>query len=213
MRRVLRVGGVILILLTVLLAGRLGSETRPKPEPRSRIALVNLAQVSKGYAKVADFTAVKKQLVKPFEVKIKDLKEQIEAHLKALEKKDLAEETRSQHEKKLKERQQKMADLTSEASQILARKNAEQLVLVYKDVLAAAQRHAKTHGIDLVLQYSDLPADAADFFSPVNVARKVELGAAFPLVIAPGLDITQDILTDLNDAYRKEKSRPGSEEP
>ncbi len=61
------------------------------------------------------------------------------------------------------------------------------------------------HGFDLVVHYNDVPADSAEFFSPVNVSRKIQAGAFIPLYIAPGMDITQEVVTALNETYRKRK--------
>lgn len=205
MRSVLRAGCLVLILGTAALVGRSSSEPRPEPGPRNRVALVNLAVIYKDYAKAIDFGKETKAILKPYEEKLKELKEQIEAHKKALAQKDLAADDRSQHETNFKARQKELEKLSSEAQGKLAKKNEQQVPIVYKDALDAVERYAKAHDIDLVLHYNDLPADTPEFLGYANISRKLQGGATIPMYVASGVDITKEVLASLNEAYRKEK--------
>ncbi len=205
MRNMLQTGCLLVLLATVVLAGRSGSEPRPATSPGTRIALVNLALVYKDYAKAVEFGKETKAALQPFEDQIKELKEQIEAHKKALEQKDLAADLRNEHETKLKARQKQMAKVSNDAQVQFAKKNEEQYPIIYKDALEAAQGYARANGIDLVLHYSDVPADKKEFLSFANVGQKVQTRACMPMYVGPGVDITKEVLALLNEAYRKEK--------
>ncbi len=171
--------------------------------PQTRIALINLSQVFKGYTKVTNFANENKALLQPYQDKAKTIQLQIEAHTKELEKKDLAESKRIETEKNLKAWQRQMEDLSNDAKLVFAKKNEEQMLIVYKEVMDVAQRYAGAHGYELVMQYNDVPTNSPEFYSGGNVARKLQAGACIPMYIAPGLDITQGVVDTLNAAQNR----------
>ncbi len=57
-----------------------------------------------------------------------------------------------------------------------------------------------------MLHYNDLPAGSPEFYSGFNVSRKIQNGSLFPLYVAPGVDITKELVDTLNESYRKSKS-------
>jgi len=203
MKSMLRAVCLFLVFGALVFVGRLGSEPKPPPAPKTRIGLINLGQVFRDYAKVVTFAKEKQELLKPYEEKAKDLKEQIDAHTKTLEQKDLTEESRAQHQKKLKARQRDLEDLTNEYKLEFAKKSEEQMSRFYKDVTETAQRYARANDLDLVMHYNDVPADSPEFYSGANVSRKIQSGTLFPMYSAPGMDITKEIVAALNDNHRK----------
>jgi Skp family chaperone for outer membrane proteins len=201
MRNMLRTGGVLLVFGMVALVGRSLSETKPEPAPRTRIALVNLAEVSKAYSKVHAYSTENKKLMEPYSEKAKEIQGHIVTLVKALEDKELPIETREDLEKKLKVYQRKLDEVSHDAKMLYAKKDEEQMVIVYKEIMEAAQHYARKHDIDLVMHYNDVPPDQPDFYSPVNVSRKIHAGACIPMVIAPGMDISKTITAELNKKY------------
>jgi Skp family chaperone for outer membrane proteins len=174
---------------------------------RTKIGLINLMEVLKTYTKVADFNNANKAMLEPYQAKAKELQEKVEELNKLKEDKGLSEERRTQIEKKLRTAQRQWEDLQVEAKQVFAKKDEEQMLVVYKEVMAEAERYAKAHGLELVMHYNDLPPDSADYFSPGNVRRKLQVGATIPMYIAPGLDITKEIVAILNARVGKEKEK------
>ena len=83
---------------------------------------------------------------------------------------------------------------------------------LYKEMQAAVAKHAEAEGIDVVIAYGDAPVQTADDFA--NVKRRmhaIDIGAGILFYARPGLDITDAIVTRLNDAYRateKKKTAP-----
>ena len=71
-----------------------------------------------------------------------------------------------------------------------------------KHVLAVdmAQRYAASQGIELVLHFNDADekTQPAEFWSPANVARKMQAGACMPLYITQGMDISEALVGMLN---------------
>src|SRR5207249_4759439 len=100
----------------------------------------------------------------------------------------------------------------AEAKKGLGRKSDEQMVILYKEVREACARYAKGNDIEMVMHYNDALAGAPEFDSAANVARKMQAGAFMPMYITPGLDISEEILTLLNNARRDgEPRRPDAE--
>jgi len=182
----------------------LGQAQNPAPPgggaPQTRVALINLAQVFKGYNKVTNFANDNKAMLQPYQDKAKTIQQQIELHTKELEKKDLMEAKRVEYEKNLKAYQRQMEDLSNDAKLLFSKKNEEQMLIVYKEVMEMAQRYAAAHGFELVMHYNDVPMTSSDFYSAGNVSRKIQAGACIPMYIHPGLDITQGVVDTLNGA-------------
>lgn len=170
----------------------------------SRIALVNLAQVFKNYSKVASFSDENKQYLKPLQEKAKSIAAQIEVHEKELQKKELPEATRTQYEKNLVYYKRQMEDITNDAKMQFTKKNEEQMVVVYREISDYVERYAVSQGFDLVMHFNDVPREMQqDFFSPVNVSRKIQAGACIPMYIKPGVDVTKNVTDLLNESYKR----------
>ncbi len=206
MRSLVRNGGVLLIVGLLVFAGMSLSQPKPPAQaPRTRIGLINLARLFREYQKVVKYSADNKKLLKPFEEKSGEIKHNAETLVKELDKKDLAEDKRAEFEKKLKECHRQMEEVNHEAKMLLTKKNEEQMVLVFKDVTAAARRWAKAHDIDLVMHYSDMSPEDPEYYSPGNIDRKIQARGLVPDFIAPGMDITRDVVADLNQRLREGK--------
>jgi Skp family chaperone for outer membrane proteins len=170
-------------------------------QPTTRIALINLAQVFKGYQKVQAFSAENKKMLEPYSDKAKGVQAQIEAWTKELEKKDLVEAKRVEAEKCIVTYKRQMEDLSNDAKMAYAKANETQMLIVYKEVMDAAQRIALSHGYELVMHFNDVAANSPDYYNPANVSRKIQAGACIPMYIAPGMEITSQVVTNLNTAY------------
>ncbi len=107
-------------------------------------------------------------------------------------------------EKKLKQLKRDLEDNTTDAKNGLTKKSDDMVVILYKEVHSAAQRYAKAHDLELVLHYNDADdkTEPASFWSSANVARKMQAGACVPLYIAPGMDISLEIVAAMNDGLR-----------
>jgi len=172
-------------------------------EPRTRIALVNLAQVIKSYQKVITFQQEVKGLLTPYQDKAKGIQQQIEAHTKELQKTDLQPPNREQLEKNLRAYQRQLEDLNNDAKAFWAKKNDEQMLILYKEVMDATQRYAVSHSFELVVHYNDATPEMPEYWHPGNVARKIQAGACIPMYIHPGMEITKPIVDTLNEAFRR----------
>jgi Skp family chaperone for outer membrane proteins len=170
--------------------------------PQTKVALLNLMQVIKNYGKFTNFQNEVKTLLQPYQDRDKAIKQQIEAHTKELQKPDLQPAQREQFEKNLKAYQRQLEDNSNDAKMVLAKKNDEQMLILYKEVADASQRYAASHGFEMVLHFNDADPATPDYWSPMNVARKMQAGSCMPLYVANGLDITKEIVAYLNSNYR-----------
>jgi Skp family chaperone for outer membrane proteins len=204
MRKLLCVGGACLLLGLGLLAGRSWSAAKPAPpRPRSHVGLLNLAYVIKKYDRYSSIQAELKEAVSRYQETDSKLKEELEAVRKEAAL-TANVERREELEQKGKELMRSIEDNKARAQKELTRKHEDHLRVLYKDVQATAEKVAVSRGFEMVLHFNDTD-NAKDYWSPPNVARKVQAGALMPLYHVPGVDISKEVVALLNETYRDRK--------
>jgi Skp family chaperone for outer membrane proteins len=165
----------------------------------TRIAVLNLSYVIKNYLKYQHFNEEMKGIVEPFNKKHMELQQKLEDL-----KKQAAALTRQTQpgqgeeiEKQGRDIQRQMEDNKTEAQLKIQKRSDEEMRIIYLDIYTAVQGYAASHRYDLVLHYNDA-ITKEDFLSAQNIARKLNTGALMPLISAPNLDISQDIVNLLN---------------
>lgn len=170
-------------------------------EPRTRIALLNLAYVIKNYEKTTVFQSEIKLEFKKYEERAQFKTKQIEELQKhAADAKTTPDQKEADQREYLKLKRE-IEDINSEAKQILGKKTDEQMVILYRDIQDAAARYAVAHNYEAVFHYIDAITQA-DYFSPGAIVRKIQQPGLMPLYQTPGLDISQQVVMSLNAAYR-----------
>ena len=201
MRAMLRTGGFVVALAAAIGVGRLWAEDKgkkaAKPAPRTRIALLNLTYVIKNYSKYNEFQEEIKDTVKPFQEKDAELRARGAILNAEAQELGLSEEKKERLETRLKKMKQQMEDNNAEAKKVLGKKTDAEMKILYSDVQEAAQNYATAHNFEMVLHYNDA-VTKEDYFSPMNISRKVQTSALMPLYAAPGLDISTEIVNWLN---------------
>jgi Skp family chaperone for outer membrane proteins len=196
--------GVIALGVAVYVGSRLFAQP-PAPqagaEPRTRIALVNLGHVIKNYRKFSQFQEELKKVVEPYQLKDKNFKGQIEAHMKALQDPAKSQAEKEILQKNLTTYQRQAEDNANEVKVLVLKKNDDFMVIMYREVQDVAQRYAVSHNFELVLHYNDALPGTPDYYTPANVARKMQAGACVPLYAANGMDISNQLIQTLNGAY------------
>lgn len=178
--------------------------TRPAvAEPRTRVALLNLAYVIKNYKKWEGFQAEIKANFKDFELKVQAKQKMMEDYAKQIQdpKSTATADQKEAYAKEITKLKREIEDINNEAKGYLGTKSDNQMVILYKEVQDAAQRYAVAHNYEMVLHYTDAVTQQ-DYYSPANIARKLQAGALMPLYATPGLDISQEVVIALNSAYR-----------
>jgi Skp family chaperone for outer membrane proteins len=168
----------------------------PSTEPQIKAAVLNLSYVIKNYKKWKDFQEEYKKKLEGYDDQLKSMK-------KAYDEKDqLARTTEDAAARKaliedLENLSNRMKEITDEGKKVLADIETKQFSEIYKEVKVAAERHSKAHGIEIVMHYNDGTTED-EVNNPNNVGRKMGQGALFPLYVAPGVDISKEVLAALN---------------
>lgn len=207
MKTVFRMGSLILVAAIVLGASRLWAENKEKkPAPRTRIGVLNLTFVIKNYNKYNRFQEEIKGIIEPFQRRDTELRAQLEKLRAQAEKPSLVpakgedsdEQSRKEDiEERAKKIQQQLEDNSQKAKKTLGKRSDKEMQSLFKDVQDAVERYAIAHDLDLVMHYNDA-VTKEDFLSAQNIARKLNTGALMPIYTASSIDITTDIVTDLN---------------
>ena len=200
MKKTVFAAGLVLALGVLCYVGQLWAQqnqpAQATPAPRTHVALLNLTYVIKNYAKYASFQSEMKKLIEPFQNTDTQYRKEAEELSKQVTPTTTADK-RAEIEKKLKDIQRKVEDNNAEAKIVLGKKTDDEMKIVYMDVVAAAQGYATSHDFDLVLHYNDA-VTKEDYFSAPNISRKLQSGALMPLYAAPGMDISQEVVSLLN---------------
>ena len=193
------VAGVVTLGLALYAGSRLTADPGGAAPPTMKVRMVNLQYVIKNYKRTEALRAEHTELFKQYDDQIKKIKELIEGRTAQLQKPEFADK-RDAIEKEIKRLQREMQDKTEEARTALDKKQGDLIVLVYKEVEEAVKTYAHSAGLEMVFHYNDAVAES-DRGSAANIARKMSAGACMPMFLAPGLDISQDIVNALNAKY------------
>jgi Skp family chaperone for outer membrane proteins len=209
-RTVAIVAGVVTLGLALYVGSRLGAQTgtpaEAAPAPTMRLRMVNLSYVIKNYRRTDLLRAEHTELFKQYDNQINEIKKLIEVRTKQAQDPQFAEK-REALEKEVKRLTREMQDKTEEARVALDKKQGDLIVLVYKEVDEAVRTFARQSNIELVLHYNDAVLES-DRMSAPNIARKMSAGACMPMFMAPGLDISQEIVNALNAKFPVTTSAP-----
>jgi Skp family chaperone for outer membrane proteins len=203
-RTVAIVAGILTLGVAVYVGSRLGAQsttggTASYKAPVTKVGIVNLSLVIQKYNKwlyfkdeyERDFKAAM-EAIKPKGLQVEKQKKDIELEVNQTNRESMT--------KTLKVLERELQDMQEEAQNKLAKKNADEFVVLYREVEAAVKNYATHAGIELVMHYNDAP-DYRDMYTPRNVARKMSSPGCMPLYMAPGIDISEQVIVDLNRAY------------
>ncbi|MBY0230796.1 MAG: OmpH family outer membrane protein [Gemmataceae bacterium] len=195
--------GMLVLGLAIASTARLSAQgTGAAAAPKSKIALFNLTYVLKYYKKFTTFEAELKTAVASYQAVDTDLRKKAEDVQKELAKAGTTPEQREGLEGKIKEFARQAEDNKAAGSKALAKKQEEQLKILFMDVRTVAARYAAAHGYDVVMHYNDAIEDK-DYYSGPNIARKLQAGALMPIFMANGVDISRDLVGTLNQMMEK----------
>lgn len=191
--------GVIALGTAIYASSTLLAQTTgvPATGSKTKVGVVNLTVVIKGYTKFKMYQEQLKREVDPFQTKDLAWKTEGEKLAKEAQQPATTAATRDTIEKRLKELQRLIEDNKAEAQKVLVKAQEAQLVTLYKDVRSVVDRIAVAHGYDLIMHYNDV-TDPAEYWSAPNIARKMQAGAAMPMYIGAGVDISATVLATLN---------------
>jgi Skp family chaperone for outer membrane proteins len=203
--------GVLALAAVVYVGGRLsaqgtgaaGGAPAAAPEPRTRIALVNMAYVFKYSAKWKSFQSELKATYDGYEKQAKLKQAEIDAAVAKVKdsKEPPTQAVKDQVELDVTRLKRDLEDLNKKAKAQLGQMSDDQMGIIFKEVYEAAARYAQAHNYDAVFMYTEA-VDGKDFFNPNNIIAKLQNRACMPLYYAPGMDVSQQIVMTLNASVR-----------
>jgi Skp family chaperone for outer membrane proteins len=185
----------------------------PAPAARplqTRIGLMNMVQVLKHYRKFQALEDNIKKRATELEKSLEPFRtELVRLRSLAQDPKTTAEE-REKIEHRMRQLQVDAQNKEDEAKKELIRMNGDAATMIYKEVEAAVSAYARANNLELVLFYNDAVTEE-DYYHPVNLQRKLTQPAAvMPLFVTPGMDISNQIVNNLNLKYAPTASTTGA---
>jgi Skp family chaperone for outer membrane proteins len=205
-RTVLVLTGLLALLAAVYVGGRLwaqpGTAPAAPPEPRTRIALLNLLYVLEKYERSTALQNELKKSAEPYQAKETAKTAEREALLKEGQGPKCTPERREQIEADIRRIDRERQDNKADYDKLLAKKGDEALKILYREIQDAAQRYAQAHNFELVLHFNDATTPER-YYSAAMIQRKLTPAVCMPLYAVPGMDISQQVVNDLNAGYRR----------
>src|SRR5205085_11776466 len=141
------------------------------PAGPTKIGIVNMAVVLKGYNKFAVYNNEIEKIRLQYDKQEKDLEKLLKDWQDYMTKaKDQAE--RDKAEDAIKTIVRKREDNKNEYAKVRNKKSDEQMVQMYREIEAAVKAYAGPSGYQMVLHYSE-PLTEADIYSAPNIQRKL----------------------------------------
>jgi Skp family chaperone for outer membrane proteins len=205
--------GALVLGASVYVGSSLWAQTGPAPaapasppQPKTRIAFVNLAYILKHYDKVNALTADMKASYQVYERQAKDKKAMMEKYEAENAKPETPAAKREANLVEMTKLKRDIEDINNMAKKALGEKSDANTVTLYQEIQDAAARYAMANNFEMVLQFSDAFTQE-DYSSPMNIMSKMQTRACLPMYYQSGNDISLQVVTNLNDAYKK--ANPG----
>jgi Skp family chaperone for outer membrane proteins len=205
------VAAAMVALGVAIYMGRLGAQNASQngvaPPPQTKIALLNVTSVLKGYEKFKAFQEEMKSAAAGYQKVDADLTHQGEALYKEANTPTTTAERKEAIEQQLKELKRKAEDNKNVGTKALSKRQEQGITTIYLDIYHVAERIAKSRGFEMILQFNDL-TDQREYWSAQNIMRKLQAPGCTPMYWNGGLEITQDVVTTLNSSYKTTAPRP-----
>ncbi len=186
------------------------AQTEPAPVPRAKVGYVNYGAIFKNYDKAADYKKEIEDIVKPLlpeatgiKIEMANLKRVVESATASPEEAVNARDGIGKHQRRLDELDKIALDMIGKLQEV-------HLVTLWADIKVAITKHAKSQDLDVVLANADGVPETDDFPHVKRKINALDAGGTFPIYIRPGIDITSDVVAQLNKAYRKQKRAAAS---
>ncbi len=198
-RTVLVLTGLLALAAAAYVGGRLRAQSTgaPAPEPRTRIALMNLLYVLEKYERGKALNEEMKGVAQPFQAKDTGLVAQRDKMVKEAQDPKCTAEKREQLEKEVKQIERQRQDNKADYDAAMNKKSDEALKILYQEIQDAASRYAQAHNFDLVLHFNDATTRERYYSGPV-IRSKMQHTVCMPLYAAPGMDISKELVDTLN---------------
>jgi Skp family chaperone for outer membrane proteins len=192
MKRLVQAVGVLGMLGLLFLGGRSWSTTKPSSSPGCRIALIDMTYVRSNSQKYKAMQEKIQQALEPYRERVK-----VVLVDRPADGCRLSEEERLEYERKLEKILQEVEAISLEAKTFYSGKSRQVKLALYTGIQQAAERYAKTHGIDLVLRYNDhVDEELPSRYSSIRPPRP---WGPFVAYAASGLDISKEMVAAFDE--------------
>src|SRR5438105_1934806 len=104
------------------------------------------------------------------------------------------------YEKQIVNLQRLLQDIDNEARKTIGKEQGDIAVRIFQEIEGVIKAVATSNNFDIVLSYPDATEDG-EMYTQDNVVRKLASQAAMPLFFKPHLDMTNAVITTLNQSY------------
>ncbi len=174
--------------------------TTPTAAPGTRVAVINMNNVLKLYAKAQMLNNQIKNKVQTYAQQMNQKKQEITALQAELTKPTTTPQMREKIEKDILAIQRVLQDLDNEARKVISKEQEGVAVQIFREIETVVKAVAVANGFDLVLSYPDATTDA-EMYSQDNVIRKMANQAAIPIYYRPHIDLTDAVVKTLNTSF------------
>ncbi len=196
--------GLAVLAAGAYLGGRLAAQqpqgntaaVQTAAPPVTRIAIVNLGQVIKNYAKWKNFTTDQQTKAAQYRKDLENKNAELVAKQGELSKPEITAPRRELLEREVRDLQRKLQDMRDDLGAKVSKDQYDVLVGVYKEIEEAVKVYARARNLEMVLHYND--AIGQDIYLPEIFQRRLANNACLPIYSHPDLDITNSITMMLN---------------
>lgn len=168
-----------------------------------RVAIVNIGLVFSKYEKALFFKSEMELVLKPYRVQGEKLKKEIIDWTQYMQHPKFDVKEKERYEQGILANKRALEDLDREARAKVGKKQEEQIIALFRDVSQKVEGYARNNGIQLVLAYGQqIEGDIYGFANITRIMQGMDLGSTTPMFFVPGVDISNDIVTVLNQSYR-----------
>jgi len=208
-RTVIILTGLVTLGVAFYVGSQLRAQQQPTaPPPKTKIAVVNLSQVVKKYAKWLEFEKTYKGYLDQLKAEFDKIKLQGVEAKDRLAKMAPDDPNREKVQQQLKDVERRLQDYDEEAKKKLSKWQDDTLVQIYREVHDAIESYARSNDIEMVMHFNDAIAQA-ELYHPYNVQRKMQTVGLMPVYVTPGMDVTEIIVNNLNHRLQASASTPG----
>jgi len=192
------------ILAVLTLAGSALAADAARP---AKVGVVDLTRVFESSDRAKELNQEAVEMMRQYSARLNSSKERVRELSSSAAEFAMGTPQRQEQEKKLEEAVKTARLLQQEAYSKENSARVRNTMAVYQDVNVAAEAVARKRGLDLVLRQRSLPRHTEEEMEnmPIN-ALILEISQRTALYQSPEMDVTDDVIAELNAAYAKTKT-------
>ena len=208
---------VLIAGLAVMVAGAVAANLLAQApvgggKPAFKAGVINIDAVFAKYEKAKVYKKELDDMIAPFKSEAEKLKKQITDIQDYLKHPKSDPSKKDQYERAVLEYRRKLEDLDRDVRKLIGKKQEDQLVVLYKEVVSATQLAATSNGVTMVFGYGEPFENVGkeDMYSFANISRKMQgMGMGIvPIWFSDNVDVTDVVVQTLNQRYRSTGGLP-----